>query len=570
MVNMGRTERNKPEWISVAVTLLGVCLAHCAFAASTTEYLYDDVGDVTATWVHDAAGTTLAYTSSDYDALGRQSEVISYAGDSSRNVTNEYQYDVSGNLSIQSVKTTGDDFKTTYWYDILGRQITVQGPSTSAGTNEMPETLYEYDNNGNVITERVLLDDSGTAVYAVTGMAYDELGRVTKRTDPGDHYRETYYDSLGRVVRELAKNSDNNNLAQSRTVYDATGRAISRIRMLYADTASTSSADVTIDNVTVYDYDVDGRVATQSSFNMGSSTPLLTSSEYDGLGRLTKTTDPAGNISERQYDGSGLVTKSIEASTEGRSITAQMSYGDGNRLIQSVVLGDGSTADLTTQYAYDCVGRRTSVTDPKGYETKYEYDLLGRQTKVIEEDPEGGSNNRETEYIFSKQGLLATQIAHDSPNNQTTIYEYAPNGKIATIRYPDANPSSEYDKIDFTYYANGAISTRTEQGVDSGSRSVLEYYYDLRGLLTLKCSPDVGGVRAYWAGYEYDGLGRMTQSEMRPSGTLTSSTTYVYDDLSRVVSEYQWVHGMANAKTLYMGYDQAGNRMRLAYPELSD
>jgi YD repeat-containing protein len=402
-----RDQRRETRWLGLAIGIICMAGGEIVRAACTTEYEYNDAGDATRTFIHDGQGATVSDTFTVYDALGRQSTVFNRAtvGSNGGAMTTVYTYDVAGRLATKAVKTDGPaDFATSYVYDALGRQVTVQGPATGAAN--APMTIYDYDLNGNVITQSVRLYGD---TYADTVTDYDAMNRATKMTYPGAtaperHYRGTAYDSQGRVIATYAYDAGRSvTLERTRTVYDGAGRVLTRARM--ADASNDGDFSVATDNVVAYAYDADGHVTRQTTYNMGTTTALDTTSEYDGLGRLTKTTDPNGFWEQTAYDATGLATMRVSYDYAGQ--TFSMGYDPDGRMTQQIALG---STNLTTGYQYDCLDRRTRAIDPKGYVTVYEYDLLAHQTKVTEDD--GGALPRATWSMYNQQGWLTDLIAY--------------------------------------------------------------------------------------------------------------------------------------------------------------
>jgi len=529
----------------------------------TTCYEYNSAGDVTASYSYEVSGVTLSYEGTIYDDLGRRVASTKRVEPGNANGVTQatlYVYDVAGRLATQAVKVVDDtlqiasgDLQTVYQYDVLGRQTRVLGPSTAlSGTlsNSTPVTAYEYDLGSNVTRQRVLQSVNGSEVWADTWTDYDALNRATKVTDPEGHYRRTDYDSRGQAIREYAYSQPGNvTLSQSRTVYDNAGRVVTRARMLQAATASTVPPVVTTDNVVCYQYDDGGRLLTQTTFNMGQSTPILRTYQYDSLGRMTLSTDAAAVSDWTVYNEYGQVTQrttDISATSTGRAQT--MTYDSLGRMTQSVAAG---TPDLTTTYGYDALGRRTQVIDPSDQITSYFYDGLGRQLTMREAD---GGITRDTYSLYAKSGQLTRLIADNGTEQQTTEYSYGPLGLVNLITYPMGGG----DTLAYNYYASGKVSSYQDQ-----AGGVLQYSYDLRGLLT-----QVSQGASYQKSYGYDGLARMVLAQKGTSGApaAESETTYYYDDLSRVTTEGQKILDQT-VKYLYSSYDQAGNRLTLIYPQ---
>jgi YD repeat-containing protein len=258
------------------------------------------------------------------------------------------------------------------------------------------------------------------------------------------------------------------------------------------------------------------------------------------------------------YDSRGFVVTQIR--WDGQEHKTVMDYDNRGRVIHTIAKG---TPDLTTFYAYDGVGRRTLVTDPSNRQTYNEYDLMGHLTKMVEDY---GGLNRQTDYVYDQQGRLWQQVAHnnDAQNpTQTTVYGYDANGQQATITYPDNGV------LAFEFYPNGAVSRRIDQRNQADpTKGILNYTYDMRGLLLNKSDPD---DTSYLVRYDYDGAGRMVTAKMGPddqNGRPESQIVYTYDGLNRLLSEQQKTSSsQPEPRNVFSEYDQAGNRTLLTYPQ---
>lgn len=141
-------------------------------------------------------------------------------------------------------------------------------------------------------------------------------GSLARSYDPEGNYTTHSYDQLGRTasVRDPLGN-------EVRFFYDRRSLAV-RKDMVGNDgkTVSTYSA-----------YDADGRLVAESQLENG--TLLQTSYSYDGLGNVTKKTDPESRETAYSYDLAGRLVSETDSSSG------------------------------TVSYAYDDDGKRTSMTD---------------------------------------------------------------------------------------------------------------------------------------------------------------------------------------------------------------
>ncbi len=516
-----------------------------SFFQLTTTYEYDSKFQVTKTKLNSMSSTgstelIKAVTLNEYDELGRVTNarrVQSWYGPSANDPTTKYVYDVTGSISKTIRVGETADAVTEYDYDAFGRNVTTIDPVGG-------EIAYEYDEGGNVTKQSRLV--SGTT-YADTLMAHDSLGRVTKTTDPAGHYRESSYNSRGLPYKQTAKNSGGTALSKQQLYYDNASRALTTVD--FADAAQSSWSE-TADTVRKTTYDVDGNVLTHTSYNMKSSTPLETINEYDGYGRMTKTTDPGGLHTTMEYDGAQHLTRRLEYDGIGTR-TVDLVYDDFDRMTKEIALASDSADDLTTTYTFDVLNRLEQYKDPESVPSSTVHNNLNQVYIKTR-----GTNEYQTEIMY--YDLLGRMVTHQTQDTipspsvtQNTIYKYDLAGRRTQVVYPDGGD------VDYAFDLAGRMTKRTDQrGV------VVDYTYDTRGLLTEK---DDGTLIETLS---YDGLGRMTLAKKGISGNLESisKTTFVYDDLSRVEKETQELFDEGvNARDIEYWYDQRGSRLTTEY-----
>jgi len=256
-----------------------------------------------------------------------------------------------------------------------------------------------------------------------------------------------------------------------------------------------------------------------------------------------------------------------------------------------------------TSYSYDGAGRQTVVVHPDGTETHYEYDGLERQILVIEnataDESQPGEQRRRTAYFYECadaipeqrcQGERLLKIAAVLPEHaggvdkfsdiqwsaadgtlQVTEFVYGAevvdqggagisrhNGWIAEVHYPDPATGQPIaaPSFAFTYYADGAVASRTDA---KGNR--FDYRYDELGRLV-----EVGFLSksAYATGDDTTGT---VAFEYSPDGKPTLATVYDdqaqilyqnqfdYDDRGNLVAEWQSHTGAVGGSTPFVGYE---------------
>ncbi|MCZ6653629.1 MAG: thrombospondin type 3 repeat-containing protein [Planctomycetota bacterium] len=591
------------------------------FLITTTTYTPDGQVDLVA----NPNGT---YTKHEHDAFGRltkQRRCDAPLCDGTYNIETIFDYDDAGQLKRQYIEGISDT-ATTYdnWgrpYMVRRRKVVTAPPPLGQGQNDADDqiTLTEYDAAGNVfktanklgptddqiqigtdqvteysytnlskvyrVTQHNLTDTELTefiydpagrqtsqtvdptpgGLNITTGFDYDAAGRVTTTTDPLGHYVESVFDSRGNRIRSVSFNSTPIKKAQERWKYDAAGRLEESARLAIANTPETTDTDPASDQVTEYTYDHDGRRLTTTTYNDGDGvTALVTTNEYDAIGRLEKTIDPLGYYTRTVYEAvTGLVQRREIYDLGSDPLNPRIiSFGyDGLARIETQTDEGDSTAtvDFITTFAYDDADRRTLITDPELVQTQFSYDKLGRRTKVIEAF--GDALARTTDYGYDRLARLTSITAHD-PNHaghavdQLTTYDYELVGRRTKITYPDTTGPNDW--ITFEYDKAGRLIKKTDQ-----RNAVVDYFYDDRGLLLTRDSDPFSNIVDT---YTYDGLGRMRTAIRTDNGSPISDSTLGYNDLSQLTSESQKLFGETTAKVMTYTYDQVGNRKTFVYP----
>lgn len=193
-----------------------------------------------------------------------------------------------------------------------------------------------------------------------------------------------------------------------------------------------------------YTYDNLGRRATETLARRTSATNpalvnLTTSYQYDALDRITRVTDPLGNIAETVYDANGK-TKQINAyykkpdgTFDTRTLVTRI-YNQADRMASETdIYGNTST------YRYDNAGNVIQSIDTNGHISRYEYDAMNRRTAVI--DPNGYRT-------VTTYDLAGHPVAVTNPNAEVvplpSTYAYQPQDKL---RHLDYNPVPPVEQI---------------------------------------------------------------------------------------------------------------------------
>ena len=230
------------------------------------------------------------------------------------------------------------------------------------------------------------------------------------------------------------------------------------------------------------------------------TTGILSSRDYDALGRVIATTDGRGNTTTLAYDVAGRLASSTDAT------------------------------GATTSYGYDALGRQTSVTNALGLVTTTSYDLDNNITA------QGGAQYP-VWYSYDDYGRMrdmTTFRTEDLASGDVTTWHYdEATGLLVFKEYADGKGPT-YD-----YTPEGRLSRRTwARGVAT------DYAYDGQGRLVSKTysdsTPDVS--------LAYDRLGH-TLSAICAG---VSTNLYAYNRLGQLTNEVQ------NGTTIARSHDALG------------
>ena len=410
-------------------------------------------------------------------------------------------------------------------------------PSASQLLAYNPSSLTEnlYDGRGNVAEVRTYKTDDGT--YLASRSLYDHENRVVWSSSPDAGTVQTWYDAFGkpRLVFESANglvtrrveyecDIDGNvikQLTRERT-HDGTGsdlnssNSVTQVSFSWyrfgqliatADLGSDSTADTWGGTLagTVRPSTPPSYLAGVIQLNGLPSYARVQLLDYDQFGRQNLSVTNDGTATRTQYDDFGRVTLVIE------NADAQVSLSHLRR---------------ATAYKYDDRGRLSQVAAVPGYSGSFDWNAVDGSVQVTRlvydtNDANGVANG-------------AKVVARDFSDMSPPAYDAS---KIARINFPNPktgqpDPSRGFE---YAYLPGGQLAMRT----DLATQATLKYTYDSRDNLTqlIAVHPTSSSVVT----------------------DMTSSVTYTYDELSRLVNV--WARNEASATVAMDGfaYDKLGN-----------
>lgn len=521
-----------------------------------TTKTYNDLGLVTATT--DPRGNVTSYT---YDDFHLYPAVITNALNQSTQLSYDY---VSGKVT-QKIDPNGHTFQTNY--DGLGRVTEERQPDLDNPAQLVLRTSYLYTDIGTGSSvKRTDYLDSRTSF--VTYTYYDGFGRATqtrKQAEAANAFSvsDVRYNGLGLVQQQSLPY-----FSSGTTLTAATTDAALYTTFSY-DPLHRVSSTTTADGMTtnVYDdwkltiTDANGKQKdlykdaydrlVQVGEHDGTST-YTTKYAYDGLSDLIKLTDASGNVRGFSYDGLGrrTVAEDLHAPADTTFGTWSYEYDDSGNLVARV---DGN--GRITDYEYDELSRLVLEIADDG-KISYRYDDclngVGRLCAVAsdalvqenEYDPLGVIKSERksidsidylTQYAYDRQGHLTLLT---NPDDSEVRYQYNAAGLLELVlrketgatSYASVITSIDYsplERITSLAYANGVTTTNTYDP---------KKLYRLTRKVTL-LPVTVGANRlAQDLSYSYDKVGNILKIVDTSETDTRKTSTFTYDDLSRVIS----------------------------------
>jgi RHS repeat-associated protein len=459
------TVRGNPTSITEELFAAGSCPT-TAQSGPTTHKNWYDTGEVYQAIDAKGNATTHSYHSA-------------YAGAYSTETCNALGQCVSGTY----------DFNTGLLTTVTDANGSYQASGTTSGDPAHTTTLQYSDPMWRLTQAQSPPDTSGN--HPVTNFKYPDANTVERlksitTTLTDDSF--SYFDGLGRHYKSVHASANNSTVV---TTYDADGRVAS---------------------------------VTNPYFATSDSTYGVMQTQYDGLGRVTQTTEQDGSISKVDYTQPTCPVSSDEAGKQRKSCS-------------------------------DGLGRLTSVfEDPNGldYETDYQYDTLNNLTRV---DQKGSAPTDSTQWrtrTFTYDSLSRLLTAHN-PESGTITYSYDANGNVLTKVAPSPNQTGTATVT--TNFQYDALNRLTQKSYTDGVTPTVNYLYDTA---TGWSNPTVTQINL---------IGRLSEIYTNTTNT-TGEQVFSYDNLGRVILNNQCTPSNcgSGSYSVAAGYDLANNLTSLTYP----
>lgn len=448
-------------------------------------------------------------TTFDYDNYSLVTPVGANATNIQATQANGYDsnYNLRGNLTQVTAGTNSSDLNdkpnVQSHYDIFGNVVEVSGPLQNqvVTTEYDPTFFFAYPTK----THQTVVGGSSDNQFLQVQRDYDYYtGALLKSIGfNGEEIRYEYVDPLDRITKEIRPT----HFGQTTYTYSVPGTFPAEVKV-----ENTIDSSQSLNFVSYNRYD--GLLRTIEQERVESAGNVKATSEYDGLGRTSKVTNPS------RGDG---------ATTDGFTTTA---YDGLSRVLMVKTTGsEGNTGTVTTNY----LGSTVTVTDQTGKKRKSQTDALGRLLTVFEPIT-GGALTQNTDYDYDARGNL--QHVHQGVQTRTFTYDVL--SRLRTASAPESGITT------YTYDAASNLKTRTDgRGIitnydyDSLNRIIkktyndltpnVEYFYDR---MPINLPNEVTAPANYTPGF---GLGRLVATASPTTNRQKATANfYKYDIGGRI------------------------------------
>ncbi|WP_079138539.1 DNRLRE domain-containing protein [Actinacidiphila rubida] len=457
-------------------------------------------GDYTTTYTYDANGQLQTVTDANqhattYSGFDPNGYPKTTTGPAPYNKPVVTAYDPLGQV-LSVTNQLGHTLTQTY--DVYGRPLVKKVPEDQANGVYVTTPAPVYDSNDNVTQATAPNGAASTAVYdnadeitsatapkdhaadpdRTTTYTYDAIGELKTTTEPKgtltttdatDYVTTETYDAIGELTDVTSANGDKVSYQ-----YDNVGNAT-----VVVDPVKNATADTT-DYTTKTAFDLDHR-----PYQATDAAGKVTRTGYDKDGLKTTTTDADNNTTTSFYDERGKVSQ-VQAPYQGTAgsptyRTTSYAYdqvGNTTKVISPRANAAGSTTAFVSQTVYDELNRPKETIAPydpadptynKPVSTYTSYDDAGQVTKTSQPPSSGQTVRNDTTYTYYDNGLPKTST---DPWAITTTYGYDELGNQTARTLTSAGGSSSRT-MGWSYYPDGSLASRTDDGVPVGLQVVL-------------------------------------------------------------------------------------------------
>jgi len=500
-------------------------------AANSAYFAAHILGKPTTILVKSSSGTVVAQTQFEYD---NYTAGLTPSGAVHHNSTFNTSYTIRGNVTaVQKWRNTDGAWLTTrYQYDDAGK---VRQTSDPLGHT----TLFSYaDSWGNAACAPAPASGSAgayrtaitNALTQTTGNKYNSCaGTLASTTDVNGQITNFAYDFMNRRIQTLSPPDANNQRPEIDITYNESSLPVSVTTTTKITSSMNRNSNSVLDGL--------GRLSQTQLASDPQGTDFVDTT-YDSQGRVATVSNPyrtpndpgpTNGITTTQYDALNRVVKNIPPDGTASANNESTTFS-----------GNCSTttdqAGKIRKRCFDGLGRLIQVfePDPGGNlvnETDYQYDLLDNLLRVDQKGNDSNSANWRTRtFVYNSLSQLSSATNPETgpaAGSGTITYTYDSDGNVLT------KTDGRGVTITYTY---DPLHRRTKKSF-SDSTATVTYAYD--GTAPTACSPtlsnsfhigrrtamcDAGG----WEAWNYDSLGRVL-TDRRNTSSVTKDAIYTYN-----------------------------------------
>lgn len=442
----------------------------------------------------------------------------------------ETHYFGLGGSRIATVVTDGDPDATTApnaWVSLTEYSVTSLGASQYT-----PDAISSYDH------------DDGTFTVASSGLAYEYIpwsqdDAIDDSPDTIDdrNYGRTRYiawkegnstsieDYLSEVEQvfssaDITKGNDTVTLGKAYQAYSrrfpdggTSGTGYEETEFTYTFHSGVSGSD--IESLRLKTVEVDQEIVTTGENGDGTSTdPTTTYYRLDGTMSWQKEAD--GILSYTKYTDGVPVLSVRDADTTGTGVATEDQSGAPSET--------GTPLHIATEYTYDDQMRVEEVKLPHERKLLYHYDILDDGRVVDLSFPRYDSTGSK---VYGPATF--TVSGHNGVTYASGAVELSASGVSTSSPSGWVDQTDEYPSEMFAGLGTMARLSTTEFDEPGAKATETRAYYDIPST-----GAGTSGTHYDKTTYLYDDLGRMVQTQA-PHGTISRTT---FDDLGRVVATY--------------------------------
>lgn len=464
-------------------------------------------------------------------------DVVSSITETGLNRSVAFGYNTNGNLSSytdpkgQKTYYNYDDATNYNKADLLTEIILPKGNKIKNTYADRKLKATQTFNENNVATSSTNVNwvpnYSSGEQYPSTATITDAQNYQTKYTHNNEGNPSKIESPTGTTTINAYDTGNNINLPTSITIngqsssisYDTKGNILNVTKNGITNTFTyTAKNDVETHtdgngNKTTYGYDAKGNLTSVQRPSTGGTTTIVRNS----YGQASQVTNPAGIVTNFEFDANGMVNKTTIPS----NISSTAVYDNASRLT--------STTDAngkTTSYEYDLNDNLKKTTDANGQIVQHSYDANDNHLTIVNPKNETQTNT----YNWDDDTL-----ASETFGVHTKSYTYNADGTLKTFTRGNGTFNYSYDtttgrlnsdgQTSYTYDTKGNVKTITN------TNGTLTLYYDANDRLDYYTDYFGNTVD-----YNYDNNNNVTQIIYPGNKTVT----YSYDALNRCTKVTDW------------------------------